>query len=507
MAIPIAMFIFPIFLAIMYTLVGWYSYMGYALLLINIFLIQYAVVYISMVLKQIKVIQQEMKQRTVYLKEPEKYPNNIHHLIAIPVYCESLLVIQQTLQVLAEHDRAFEYSILLALEERDVNHDQYAKQLPLFIGKLLNAQNSGGISTYHSPVFKNVFTTIHPIEAIKGKHVNLNYALGQYHTIKSINSLKTLVTVTDVDAHIPNLYIQYINRMYATHNEYIMFAPSAVFAQNPSTVSTLVRVKDASWAIGHMTSLIHPNKVMPLSSYSVPLTLLNEMDYWDLGPVGIGEDASQMLRAVTYTERNGISFDLEAVMIPINYLNVNAGSYWQTIVERYKQGLRHNLAFLMLESSIHLAIEIKTRRMIRLIFNFAECVLMTLIMGWIWFVFLICCYESMTGMAHINTAIMGYYWTLMLMRFNLLFVFVILAFIALFYDVNHYVLRHFKIYGLAKYDKHSILAHFDIAFFPLSCVWLIMAPGLQSAYIICFQQIRKMLGGEYEFVVDASKKQ
>eukprot|EP00835_Amoeboradix_gromovi_P002774 NODE_164_length_16443_cov_0.166544.p2 type:complete len:503 gc:universal NODE_164_length_16443_cov_0.166544:16088-14580(-) len=501
--VPIAMFIFPVFMAIIYSLHMFYRYMWYGLIVVNIILVNYALVYFRMVLRQNKMVKDEVAYRQLYLTDALKYPTNVKHCIVIPVYNESIQIIHQTLQVLGEHDHASEYTVVFALEERDVNHSMYAKSFPLFVGKQLL---DGAVSAYSSKVFKSILTTVHPPESIKGKHVNLNYALPLlYKHFKSCT--KVLITVTDADAHIPMLYMQHITRKYANHNEFVMFAPSTVFAQNPSTVPTLVRVKDASWAIGHMTSLISNSKIMPLSSYSLPLELIHLMNYWDVSEYGFGEDTAMMYRAVTYTERTSNKLDLIAVLIPFNYLNVNAGNYILNIKERYKQSLRHNLAFLMLEKSIYTAFQVRTKRMIKLIFNYAECVIMTLLLGLIWFVFGICLNDYLSGMENIDAGVFGRYWSEFGLKLGLVWMVSILPVIALVYDLNHYYLSKYKLYGLAKYDRHSILAHFDLIWFPMSCVFLIMAASIHSSFIIFKQQIGRIMGKEYDFMVDASKKQ
>eukprot|EP00834_Sanchytrium_tribonematis_P001069 NODE_23_length_42016_cov_0.755803.p7 type:complete len:500 gc:universal NODE_23_length_42016_cov_0.755803:25507-27006(+) len=497
----IAFLILPMFLFIMSTLVLFYKFMWYVLIAINSLLLIYTAIYLRMVFKQKETIELE-------LKKPSESGN---HYIVIPIYNEDFGVLRSTIQVLSEHEFAQDYTIVFALESRDIKKNEYMKNLNSFFGNMVHEH--GTVTEFASLIFKRALVTYHPEELIKGKHMNLNYCLRQvYKFCKTDNAL---VTVTDADAHIPNLYINYVSRLFKqARSKYIMFAPSTLFAQNPSCVPTLVRVKDASWAIGHMTSLSHSKKIMPLSSYSLPLELIHEIEYWDCTEYGFGEDSAMMYRAVQYTEKHEISFDLQAVLIPFNYLNVNTGSYWETIKERYKQSLRHNLAYLMLELSIYKALEIKTFRMYGLVGSYFECVIMTLLLGWIWLVAGICWYESFQNRPNINSGLLEYifeqnvafYWSVVLLKFHSVCILLILPCIALVYDLNHYFVGKFKLYGLAKYSPHSMLAHFDIWFFPLSSVTLIMTAGIHSAYNIFKQQMNKFNGYEYDFMVDSSKK-
>ena len=502
----IAILILPMFLGIIYGLYASYQYAWYILIVVNLFLMQYAYVYLSVVLKQKQFIEKEIKQHQVYVSNPESYPTNVHHVIVIPVYNESISIIQKTLQVICEHEFALDYTIMFALEQKDPNLDQYLKHLPLFVGDLL--EEHAGISVFKSPIFHNVLTTIHPEESVKGKHMNLNYALRQLYKMPRFTDLKILVTVTDADAHIPSLYMQYITRTYSNHDEYVLFAPSTTFAQNPSTVPSLVRANDAGWAFGHMTCLVHPNKIMPLSSYSLPLNLIHAMNYWDISEYGFGEDSATMFRAVSWTQKNQLPMDLQAVLIPFNYLSVNANGYFGTIMERYKQSLRHNLAYLMLEKSIHTALEIKTKRMMGLVGCYFECVIMTLLMGLVWVILAMCVYEWTTGMSNVHTQLLGVEWSEFLLKFGCIWMVALFPVLALGYDMNHYFVGKYKLYGLAKYEQHSILAHFDIGFFPISCFFFLLCPAIHAATQIAWMQTKKLLFGiEYEFMVDSSKKQ
>ena len=500
----LAIYILPSFLAILYTVYSFYQYAGFFLLVVNVYLLYYAFLYLSLVLRQNRTIAKEIEYRDKFRATPDLYPSKINHVVVFPIYSESIGIVQQSLQILSEHEQALDYVIVLALEERDKLHHLYAKSMPMFIKNF--SHRMGALECYDSPIFKKVLVTVHPSEAVKGKHTNLNYALPHVYGYFE-NRDKVLVTITDADAHIPSLYMQHISRKYSKESDYVMYAPSSIFAQNPSMVPNLVRVKDGCWALAHMSSYSNKEKVHPLSTYSISLNFIHELNYWDVSEYGIGEDSAMMFKAVTFAEKHKIDFYVQAVLIPVNYRNVNAGSYFATIKESYNQSLRHNLAYLMLEKSIITFMEFKTKRMLGLVFLYFEVVFITLVLGWIWMIAGICGYEWLTGMENINKSILGEQWSEVLIKFNCIAMLIILPLLASFYDLNHFLLGKYRLFGMAKYASHSMLAHFDIWFFPISCLGITMTSALHGAWIVFSQQIKKMCGGDYNFMVDGSKKQ
>lgn len=202
------------------------------------------------------------------------------------------------------------------------------------------------IKALYAHRFANIYHTVHPSgipgEA-RGKSSNEAWATTYYykHLMKAGDQRYELFTVMDADSHLTQKYFECITYKYCTSfpedQEKTMFAPTLVFDRNANHVPFVVRLADLCWSIGLMANFILPVK-FPCSVYSVSMLLAEKVGFWDAGPEAMGEDIHMALKCWTKTR---MSLKIHPIYIPASCSNVQADSYFKTIMARFEQSKRH----------------------------------------------------------------------------------------------------------------------------------------------------------------------
>ncbi|KAI9206376.1 glycosyl transferase family group 2-domain-containing protein [Polychytrium aggregatum] len=263
--------------------------------------------------------------------DPETpFAEHVYHLIIIPNYKEEMETLAETLGVLASHPIAREhYKICLAMEETEAGCVTKAE--------ILKSQFSAS--------FQDIRHTVHPkgiVGESRGKSSNVSWAareMSQY--LQGENNI--VVTVMDADTCFAQDYFTFIMQRFAAASRdtqpCMMFAPCIVFDRNSNEIPAVVRTGDNIWAMSVMSNMYSGSSVtIPCSAYSLSLDLVRHVEFWDVGPEGIGEDMHMYLKCFFLTEGR---VHVEPVYSPASQCNVQDSSTLATIRARYTQASRH----------------------------------------------------------------------------------------------------------------------------------------------------------------------
>ncbi len=255
------------------------------------------------------------------------------HVFVIPNYKEPIGILKKTLLRLASHRGAREnYVIVLAMEESEAGH----------------IEKGAALEREFSRFFKKFMTTAHPADLpgeARGKGSNVNFAVRKASNIlikeHGMNMENLVLTISDADAAIPELYIQQIeeNMQVAKDPYATVFCPPIFFSRNSNKVPAAVRVTDIMWSIMVMQNLSNGSGLMfPCSNYSLSMVLADRVNYWDTDFDAIGEDMHMMLKCFFKTGGHARAVP---IYVPINLTNVQSDSYLSTVYARYVQASRH----------------------------------------------------------------------------------------------------------------------------------------------------------------------
>lgn len=225
----------------------------------------------------------------------------------------------------------------------------------------------------YSDHFLDVLFTIHPSGRpgeIRGKSSNVAWAASemvrrtqQGSCSRDLSSI--LLTVMDADTCFAQDYFALLESHYRAasleERKKMMFAPCTVFDRcvlstcsslfiqkthstttkksNANQVSPIVRIADMLWSAGVMSNLYDSSPIkFPCSAYSLPLSLVHAVGYWDTDAHAIGEDMHMFLKCFFATSGQ---LEVKTIYSPASQCNVE-GTWWgDGIAARYGQAKRH----------------------------------------------------------------------------------------------------------------------------------------------------------------------
>ncbi|KAI8616030.1 hypothetical protein BC830DRAFT_1063810 [Chytriomyces sp. MP71] len=271
------------------------------------------------------------------------------HVIIIPNYKENMDTLCETLDILASHSRAIsQYKICLAMEAGEKESEEKAMTL---------------VSRYID-CFLQIVYTIHPrgLEGeTAGKHSNVSWAARQM-TKKSKNLKMDIITCMDADTAFAEDYFSSVAFYYATapkdQRMLNLYAPSTVFDRNSKDVPIFVRLSDTLWSAGVMGNYVSFSPItIPCSAYSMPMELVQAVDFWDVGPEGLGEDMHMFLKCFFATEGR---LKVTPIFSPASCCNIEGppgSGVYGFMHARYVQGKRHMWGALDYGYALHRALE------------------------------------------------------------------------------------------------------------------------------------------------------
>ncbi|KAI9029757.1 hypothetical protein CLU79DRAFT_884656 [Phycomyces nitens] len=260
--------------------------------------------------------------------------DRLHYFYAfiIPNYCEPEGLLRNTIAKLASHSSAnTDYCIILAMEQSEQDHTDKARRL----------------EDHFRGQFAHFITTHHPSDIpneSRGKGANVGYAArhGCRELMdRGVCRSKVILTVTDSDADIPELYVREVeDTLNRSDDPYrLILAPPIFFSRNCFKVPAAVRVTDITWSAMVMSNLSNSRGLsFPCSTYSLSMALAERVDYWDTDSDAVGEDMHMWLKC--FFQTNG-EVRTAPIYVPINLTNVQANGYLANINARYVQAKRH----------------------------------------------------------------------------------------------------------------------------------------------------------------------
>jgi len=250
-----------------------------------------------------------------------------HHVFVIPNFKEDMDTLTATLDCLSRHPYASTYTVVLAMEAKEVGASR----------KALHLQKQYGGS------FQSVVYTLHELapKEMPGKASNVNAAVRHFYQMCAVDRSSTMLTIVDADALVPFLYIQQLEAVSSAQSDPTgnVYAGPVLFEQDTTGVPAMVRVTDYMWSGMALQNLNNWTGIgFPISNYSIPLALAHEIGFWDVWPDAIGEDMHMFIKAFFMT---GGKARLLPLHIPINMRHVSGDNYVKGLYARFLQAERH----------------------------------------------------------------------------------------------------------------------------------------------------------------------
>lgn len=257
--------------------------------------------------------------------------DDIHHLIIIPTYKESVEKLRATMAKLAESDVAREkLLVVVAMEAAD---DEASERFAIL-------QREFG----HS--FLAMHGTTHPSDIageVRGKSSNEAWAAKEAKRLfcdeMGFDLDRMTVTSCDADTLFHPRYFSALTYYFATNpRRYRTFWQGPIFYYNNVwDVPAPLRIQNSLGGINHLAKLMRKYTVLfPQSTYSLSMRMCYDVGYWDVDVVP--EDWHMFLKC--FYQLDGEP-DVQPILLPVGNDGVRAHSYKWTFWEHYQQARRH----------------------------------------------------------------------------------------------------------------------------------------------------------------------
>ena len=274
--------------------------------------------------KQIQKLKQPIENGII-----DRPYRDFYHVVVVPFVDESYMVLKSTLEALATveypKDRMI---ILLASEER--------------AGEAA-ARTAKTVEKEFGDVFFKLVTTVHPDGLpgeIKGKSANASYAVSSllpYLDEWGIDHDLVMISNLDSDTIVHPQYFARVMYEFLTNQKPYRrsYQPIAIYNNNIWDSPAFIRVVSVSNSFWQFTESSRPNRLRTFSSHSMTLKALKEVGFWkkDL----INEDGFIYWQCYLHYEGD---YEVVPLFIPISLDTCLADTFWQTLINQYKQKRR-----------------------------------------------------------------------------------------------------------------------------------------------------------------------
>jgi hypothetical protein len=261
------------------------------------------------------------------VKKEASETKQITHFIIIPNYKEPLYKLKETLDHMVDSDYPFKSIVLvLAFEKREVEAVEKAQEIKKVYGHF----------------FADIIESYHVLEAHEeaGKASNQTAAaklITAYVAKKNLDPKEVILTICDADSVLPKNYFSYLTHSYVHDKDHIYhfyWAPVLLY-NNFWNLPLFIRIQATLSSIMRLAFLSQKENLIQISTYSVSLWLIHEIDYWDVDI--IPEDWHVYLQAF-------FKYGSKVKTIPIYTLigsdAVFSGNLLKTFKSRYEQEKR-----------------------------------------------------------------------------------------------------------------------------------------------------------------------
>lgn len=253
---------------------------------------------------------------------------DILHLIVIPCYRESVEKMIETIDCIAGSDYLIKENlhIVLGFEARELDAEKKAALM----------------SQKYKSVFP-VYSTYHKLtsDEVPGKASNQAWAVKKIEEEiiknRNIDPENVIVTICDADSKFPKNYFSYLTYTYLTDLErrfHFYWAPVLLY-NNFWRLPFFVRMQASLSSIVRLAYLLDKNNLIQISTYSMSLRLLRDINYWDVDI--IPEDWHVHLQAFFKYGKKVKTIPLYTI---VNGDAVFSGSMKNTFLNRYEQEKR-----------------------------------------------------------------------------------------------------------------------------------------------------------------------
>ena len=204
---------------------------------------------------------------------------NVHHIIILPTYNESLPVLRTSLAALAATDYPHQrMHVVVGFEAR--------------IGDVAK-QRAKKLQQEFSAKFGTFLTTLHP-DSLPGekrvKSANANWAVKaiEKHLLgKGISIDHLLVSNFDSDTVVGHSYFSYLTYVFITHPDryHVSYQPLPMYNNNLWDAPAFSRVIATGSTFWQMIESTRPERMVTFSSHSMTLRALKDVGYWQANVV------------------------------------------------------------------------------------------------------------------------------------------------------------------------------------------------------------------------------
>lgn len=275
---------------------------------------------------------------------------DLHHLVLLPTYKESLEVLETTFKALVDSDYPKKKMIVvLGVEEKD-------KANGLKIAQILEKK--------YEPRFYYFMVTVHPqdiVGELAGKGSNetwMGREVKKWIDRKGIPYENIIVSVFDADTCVHPQYFSCLAYHYlkTPNRTRASYQPIPMFNNNLWDSPALMRVAAASTTFWHMMEQERPERMGTFSSHAMSFKTAVEIGFWQTNIVS--EDSRIFYQCLFHYQGH---YRVVPLYMPISMDTVVGASLWQSMVNQYKQRRRwgwgvENLPYVIFRS-------VKTRGM------------------------------------------------------------------------------------------------------------------------------------------------
>ncbi len=272
--------------------------------------------------------QKEIKKLTISKSMPP-LSKDIHHLVIVPAFKETLEVLEPGVKSYAEGSfPAKRILIVLAVEERASEEVKKAAE---------------DLRLKYQSVFFGFLVVIHP-DGREGearvKGANATYAAQQaqkYLEERRIPVENVIVSCFDADTVVSASYFACLTYCFMACPERARasFQPIPVYHNNIWEVPGFARILEMGASFFQLTEATHPDRLVTFSSHSMSFKALVDVNFWPIDMVS--DDSAIFWKAFIHYEGD---YRAIPMYVTLSMDVVDAGGWWQTCVNVYKQKRR-----------------------------------------------------------------------------------------------------------------------------------------------------------------------
>jgi cellulose synthase/poly-beta-1,6-N-acetylglucosamine synthase-like glycosyltransferase len=253
----------------------------------------------------------------------------VHHVVIVPTYNESLTVLRTSIKSLAATDFPKDrMHVVVGFEER--------------AGEAAKTR-AAALQAEFGSAFASFLTTFHPADLPgekKVKSANATWAMQQMEKVLAEKQVKTddvLVSNFDSDTVVAPDYFSYLTYTFITHPDryHVSYQPLPLYNNNVWDAPSFSRVVATSSTFWQLIESTRPERLVTFSSHSMTLKALKDVGYWQKDI--ISEDSRIFWQCLLHYDGH---YHAEPLYTTVSMDAALAETWWMTLVNQYKQKRR-----------------------------------------------------------------------------------------------------------------------------------------------------------------------